>query len=499
MGAMRFVVTTACLMAAVFLPPGSGAWAAGSPPLRTALLIANAAYPDGDADLPTPIADAQRLSGSLQQVGFSVEIAKNVTKRGLEAALDRFVGKVEAGSVALFFFAGYAIQVSGKNYLIPVDARIWYEPEVQREGVSLNEIEERLAKRNAKAVVLLLDGARRNPFERRFRSVSSGLAAVDAVPGTLSLSSADVGSLVTDPDAPNSLFVTELAKQIAIPDHTAEQAFKACRDAIMRQTRNQQSPVVTSALASPFWFDSSRKPSDTVEQPKLPPASVAGTSNPVARPGVDSSGHGSEPRPTTEPRPTKSAPTVQTVEAHATAADDGRPRPLVKAYSAAELARKEVLDARIRRDPNDEVSISERGQLLAQHGEHMLALADFDRAVRLNSKSLESRNNRCWMRAILDELEDALVDCNEALKLRPNFVDALDSRGLVYLKQGALRAAVADYTTALKIDPKHSSALYGRGIARRRLGDAALAEDDFANAKALNPTVDREYQDYGLN
>ena len=497
---IRFFIVTASLMAALSFSCGSAIQAAASPPARTALLIANSAYPDADADLPTPIGDAQALSDSLQRVGFSVEIAKNVTKRGMEMALDRFVGNVESGSVALFFFAGYAIQLDGKNYLIPVDARIWKGSEIPRDAVLLSEIEEKLAKRSAKAVVLILDGARRSPFERRFRSVSSGLAAIDAKPGVLSLSSAEVGGVVADLDAAHSIFVTELAKQIAIPEQTAQLAFQACRDAVARQTRNQQSPVVTSDLAAPFWFDPSRKPSDTAERPKPPPPLSTAATTPSVEPSK------AEPSPTRPPERSKgpdelrlppSKPAVQTVEIHPSGTASSPP--LLKEYSAAELHRKQVLDNQIRRDPNDNASISERGQLLAQHSEYMSALADFDRAVHLDAGDLESRNNRCWMRAILNQLEDALADCNEALKRRPNFVDALDSRGLVYLKQGAFRAAVADYSTALKINPKHSSALYGRGIARRRLGDTALAEDDLANAKALNPSVDREFQDYGLN
>ena len=192
------------------------------------------------------------------------------------------------------------------------------------------------------------------------------------------------------------------------------------------------------------------------------------------------------------------APATLTTATAQTLKTAGTPRTSNKTYSAAEIARKETLDKSIERNPNDPSSLSERGQILAQHGEFRLALSDLDRVLRLNPDDLESRNNRCWTRALLNELDDALADCNEALRQSPGFVAALDSRGLVNLQRGALSAAIADYTTALKLNPKHSSALYGRAIAWQRLGQKAQAEQDFEDAKSLNPAIAGEYADFGL-
>jgi Flp pilus assembly protein TadD len=69
----------------------------------------------------------------------------------------------------------------------------------------------------------------------------------------------------------------------------------------------------------------------------------------------------------------------------------------------------------------------------------------------------------------------------------------------VHLKKGALREALADYNTALDINPKHASALWGRGLARLKLGESRQAERDFFEARSLNPAIEREYAEYGLN
>jgi class 3 adenylate cyclase len=197
-------------------------------------------------------------------------------------------------------------------------------------------------------------------------------------------------------------------------------------------------------------------------------------------------------------KPVEAAPSPQLARTETGAAEHTiGPNP-APGYSAADVARTELLDRLIDRDPNDRSALLERGSLRIQHREFALALADFERLLRLNPEDLLARNNRCWTRALMNQLAEALADCNEVLRRDPNFVDALDSRGFVHLKRGELRAAIADYTTALKLDAKHSSALYGRGLARARLGETLQSQQDIADAKAMNSEIDRDYNKYGL-
>ncbi len=94
------------------------------------------------------------------------------------------------------------------------------------------------------------------------------------------------------------------------------------------------------------------------------------------------------------------------------------------------------------------------------------AVAEFDRAIRIDPDYAAAFNNRCWARALLGALTEALADCDTSLRLRPESAAALDSRGFVHLRLNQPERAIADYDAALKMRPKSASSLYGRGGCR---------------------------------
>lgn len=497
---IRLLAAAALAVSAWALSGGSQSLAAPSNSARTALLIANAAYADGDAELTTPVGDAEKLAEALKRLGFQTQIALNLRKKAMDDAIEGFLNRLEPGAVVVFFFAGYGIQAGGKNYLIPIDPRIWTEGDILREAVSVEDLQAKFAKRDVKARIVILEAARRNPFERRFRSVSSGLAPSPSLPGLIRFYSATNTILADAPGAKNSPLITELAPKLT-PDRHAAQAFELARDEISRQSKNPQAPYLTSGLAEPLWLDASQQQAaapaaetpKSEPKPKPEPASkpVEPAPKPVSTPKPAESAHLGSGSVSETPKPAEPKPGISQPET--------KPAPPpIKEYTTSEAARKAELDARIARDPGDEASISERGQLLALHRDYKAALADFDESTRLNPGNVQSWNNRCWVRAIANELSRAIDDCNEALKRRPKFADALDSRGLVRLKQGDAEAANADYSAALRINPAHASALYGRGLARLRLDDAGGAESDIAKARSINPAIELEFKDYGL-
>ena len=160
---------------------------------RFALVIGNAKYPDADAPLKEPINDARDVADELKRDGFNVDIGENLTGDAMRRAFDRLYGKVKPGSVVLIFFSGFGIQAARQSYMIPVDAQIWTEPDVRRDGFSLEAVLSEINNRGAGIKIALLDASRRNPFERRFRSFSAGLAPVIAPNGTLVMYSAALG------------------------------------------------------------------------------------------------------------------------------------------------------------------------------------------------------------------------------------------------------------------------------------------------------------------
>jgi hypothetical protein len=439
---------------------------------RYALVIGNAKYPDAEAPLKEPINDARDVADELKRDGFNVDVGENLTGEQMRRAFDRLYGKLKPGSVALVFFSGFGVQSSRQSYMIPVDAQIWTEPDVRRDGFSLETVLGEINSRGAGVKIALIDASRRNPFERRFRSFSAGLAPVIAPNGTLVMYSAALSSVISDNGTDHSLFVRELLKEIRTPDLMAEETLNRTRVGVTRASRSEQVPWISSSLAEDFSFI----PGGAGPQPSSPPpAPVVAAPAPPPPPPAPPRVEAAIPPPLPPAKPSTPAPPSIT--------DD----PTIKSLT------DKLID-----NPDDGAALYRRGQVYASKGLYDLAIKDFNNSLRLNPKDVEAYNNRCWARTVIGDLQAALKDCNEALRLRPNFVDALDSRGLVNLKSGQTKNAIADFDAALKINPRLTSSLYGRGLAKKRNGSLSEGDLDINNAKAMDPNIAKEFADYGV-
>jgi hypothetical protein len=462
---------------------------------RFALVIGNAKYPDAEAPLKEPINDAREIADELKRDGFNVDVGENLNGDGMRKALDRLYGRIKPGSTALIFFSGFAIQSNRQSYMIPVDAGIWTEPDVRHDGFPLETILGEMNNRGAGVKIALLDASRRNPFERRFRSYSAGLAPVIAPNGTLVMYSAAPGSVVGDNGSDHSLFVQELLKEIRVPGLSGEETLNRTRLGVTRASRGEQVPSLSSSLAEDFSFIPGVRPPPgptaslpPPPPPPPPPLPVA----PVERPlPID------KPVPSVE-KPIAPPLDVDRLAKSDTTAKDDNKDTKNDASALANDPTIKSLNTKLADNPDDANALYRRGQVYASKGAYNLAIQDFDDSLRLNPKDVEAYNNRCWTRTVVGDLQAALKDCNEALRLRPNFVDALDSRGLVNLKSGQTKNAIADFDAALKINPRLTSSLYGRGLAKRRNGAIAEGDLDIANAKAMDPNIVKEFDDYGV-
>ncbi len=181
---------------------------------------------------------------------------------------------IKPGSVALIFFSGFGIQAARQSYMIPVDAQIWTEPDVRRDGFSLETVLGEINNRGAGVKIALIDASRRNPFERRFRSFSAGLAPVIAPNGTLVMYSAALSSVISDNGGDHSLFVQELLKEMRVPDLMAEETLNRTRVGVTRASRSEQVPWISSSLAEDFSFIPGARPATSVAAlPQPAPAS----------------------------------------------------------------------------------------------------------------------------------------------------------------------------------------------------------------------------------
>jgi formylglycine-generating enzyme required for sulfatase activity len=270
---------------------------------RVALVIGNASYPDASTPLSTTIRDARSIAEELRRSEFEVDLKENIGKEEMQRAIDAFTGKIRSGTAALFYFSGYGIQAARQTYLIPINAQVWSEADLRRDGFSVDALLAEMNRRGAKVKIVIIDAARRNPFERRFRASAAGLAAIDAPEGTLAMYSAAPGKLINDGSGANSVFVSELIKELRVPNLTAEEVFNRARIGVSRASSNEQVPWVASSLVDEFYFGASRPaitgPSPAPAPAPAPkPAPAPGPAPPVA----------STPAPTPLPSPTTTTP-----------------------------------------------------------------------------------------------------------------------------------------------------------------------------------------------
>src|ERR1700704_1653781 len=107
---------------------------------RIALVIGNGHYPDANAPLTQPINDARALTAALRSNGFDVDVVEDASKDDMNRAVSRLQSKIKPDSVVMLFFGGYGVQVGRESYMIPVDAAIWKEADVRREGLSVESV-----------------------------------------------------------------------------------------------------------------------------------------------------------------------------------------------------------------------------------------------------------------------------------------------------------------------------------------------------------------------
>lgn len=228
--------------------------------IHLALIIGNGNYPDAAEPLNQPINDASGLAYAMRCHGFDVDVVKDATKADMARAVERLEGRIEPGSVVMLFFGGYGVQSRHQTYMIPTDAVIWEEGDVRHEGISVETVLHAIRARGARATLVILDASRLNPYERRFRSYSHGLAPVIAPSSALIISSNTPSKVADDTKGEHSLLVTELLSELTT-QVSAEVAFNRTRVSVFRSSYGAQMPWVSSSLVEDVHF-SSNKDSD---------------------------------------------------------------------------------------------------------------------------------------------------------------------------------------------------------------------------------------------
>jgi uncharacterized caspase-like protein len=225
---------------------------------RIALVIGNGHYPDASAPLSQPINDARALTASLRRGGFDVDVVEDASHDDMTRAVERLKARVKPDSVVMLFFGGFGVQVGRESYMIPVDAKIWKASDVRRQGVSIESVLQAMQEKGAKTKLVVVDASRRNPYERRFRAYSHGLAPIAAPENALILTSATPGQVADDSTGQHSVLMAELLNHLNTPAGV-EAVFNKTRVAISRASDGAQVPSVSSSLLEDVRFAATEK------------------------------------------------------------------------------------------------------------------------------------------------------------------------------------------------------------------------------------------------
>jgi uncharacterized caspase-like protein len=223
---------------------------------RIALVIGNGTYTSAPP-LKNPPNDARDMAATLKVLGFNVASSIDADQRTMKRLIREFGQQLKGGGQGLFYYAGHGVQMRGRNYLIPANADITSETDVEDQAVDLNLVLGLMDEAQNGLNIVILDACRNNPFSRSFRSAGSGLAQVDAPTGTLIAYATSPGRVASDGTGRNGLYTSELLNQMRVPGIGVEEMFKRVRATVQKQTTGQQVPWESSSLVGNFYFSPS--------------------------------------------------------------------------------------------------------------------------------------------------------------------------------------------------------------------------------------------------
>ena len=220
---------------------------------RVALVIGNGTY--RNAPLRNPVYDAADMADALERCGFEVDKKLNVPQETIEDAIREFGSKLHEGTIGLFYYSGHGVQVSGRNYLIPIGARIVKEKDVKYKAVDLYQVLDEMGSARNGLNIVILDACRDNPLQRSWRSKSQGLMRVEGPKGTLIAYSTAPGSVAEDGEGRNGTYTKHLLRAMNIQGLLVEQVFKEVLKAVDSETRGKQTPWMSSSFTGDFYFN----------------------------------------------------------------------------------------------------------------------------------------------------------------------------------------------------------------------------------------------------
>jgi uncharacterized caspase-like protein len=220
---------------------------AQGPGPRAALVIGNADYSFGP--LRNPVNDAEAMAKALEEAGFEVTMATDAGQAAMEKAVRAFGSRLEAtGGVGLFYFSGHGAQISGENYLLPMNLS---DAEGINKSVTATEVVDAMAKAHSGLNIVILDACRNNPMDP---AGARGLSRIDANASLFISYATSPGAVALDGAGHNSPYTKYLSESIATPNLDIEDTFKRTLKGVYQDTCGEQTPWISSTFFGDFVF-----------------------------------------------------------------------------------------------------------------------------------------------------------------------------------------------------------------------------------------------------
>ena len=511
---------------------------------RVALIIGNGKYIK-TKPLLNPVNDAEDMSAALKNLGFEVLSGVNLNKQQMEKLIRQFGLKLAGGGVGLFYYAGYSIQVTGENYLIPVDVDIPEEDEVSYIAVPVNLVLTKMTTAKNDLNIVILDASRSNPFARNWRTFiegksNDGLAKISTPRGTLVLYAAEPSKVATEAaiESRNSLFTEALLKQINKPNLEYNQMVKLLSAEVWERTNKQQLPwkednspldfyfagnanseitVKSSSLETKlandeqtFWEEAERKntaemyESYITKYPKGDYVALARVKINELKSAVETVASAKERAEALMNQAGKETNLDLKIELFTKAIELVPKHPVPYAARALAYSDKQDYDRAII-DYSKAIEISPeyfdafalRGLAYSNKKDYDRAIVDFSKAIDLNPKDALLYQERGQAFYYKNDFDRAIADYIKAIELNPKEPSVYHDRGIAYGSKRDFDRAITDLTKALEIDPKRIWTYYQRGLAYHEKKDDDRAIADFSKAIELNPKFPSSYNNRG--
>jgi hypothetical protein len=224
---------------------------------RVALVVGVAKYEHAPG-LANTLSDARDMATSLKRLGFDVELLLDPNRSALEAAVRRYGDRSAGGDASLFYYSGHALEVAGRNWLVPTTANLNSERDLHFEAVDLNTVLEQ-TDGSARVAIVVLDACRDNPFVARIagkgRSISRGLARVEtATSGILVAFSTAPGQVASDGAKRHSPFTAALLAHLETAALEIKSLFAQVTKDVVEETKGKQRPWQNSSLEGDFYL-----------------------------------------------------------------------------------------------------------------------------------------------------------------------------------------------------------------------------------------------------